>query len=262
MVYSFTMKYVAIIAAVIFILRIDFILGLFDRAKEKVSSSTTKEETINLSPSENLISVTDDKALKLTNKMKTIGLLQEFHSNPTEVVRSNIIATLKTSRDLLGEKLDKDLEASLYVNRDLLPQKNPQFLALLIDLMKILKGDNHLVVKKFFSLYADLDLKSFFSLYPFQLDSNCQVMGLIGDNLDVEEKVNLLMERSEQLASLLQKNPPDKNVAEYGKICEIVLSLELKKYEPTAAPVSEDSTVAPSAPSILPAPVPQEDSSQ
>ncbi len=227
MVYSFAMKYVLILLAVVVLVRIDVFLNLF----EKVARRTERVEEVKpdeLKNERNLISMKEDGSFKQTPRSILLSLFNEFGSSPSKEQRIKILATLEVGPTVFTEKLDSALESSVYQWRDLLISKNPETIQLLVDLQTLLKGENLVMVKKFHSLLLDEDIDTFFKTYTLN-DPSCSIVTLLGDNLSPEERMNVFYDREKLFNTFLAKETPDLREKRLATICQNVLRVHMDK---------------------------------
>lgn len=223
------MKYVWVAVVVVLLVRVDFVLQYFDKAVSKYQNSGTVE----LKPGElvsetELVSVQDDMALKTTPRKTFLSLLDDFQAAPDPTIREKALEILRKTPGMFTLKLDKDFEASVFKWRDLLAQKNKSAQGFVLDLMKIVKGENLEMLKHFFSYAIDVDIKDFLTTYSKSDDTNCLIMGYLGDRLSDEEKYNELLERAKVLDAYVA-TPTFDPQKPYAQKCQIVLRLELDK---------------------------------
>ncbi len=241
------MKYVLIFAAVVFLMRIDFWLGLFEKASKEYGQSLEKQPTVdveNIQSKREVIGVSDDQSLKQTPKMRFLALLNDFHDKPSSTTRESALEVFKSAPAMFGQKLDRDLESQIFNWRDLLTNNHPETGKFMIDLMTILQGENLEMMKRFFSLWMSVNMDHFLSVYSRTKDINCTVAQLFGDNLSEDEKLNEFYERDSALKVIVANEktpPPEKTLATN---CLLVVGIELEKR--TAKPeVPETQTVQP-----------------
>lgn len=249
------MKYVWIFVVVVILVRIDFILRFFDKTSAKYENSKTLE----LKPEEvvsetELVSVENDLSLKTNPRKIFLFMLDDFQSTPDKDIKDRAVESLKTNPVMFNEKLDKDLEAAVFRWRDLLVQRNKVTHEFIFELLKLLKGENLEMLKRFFSFAIDVDLKEFLSIYSKSSDTNCLIMVYLGDQLSDEERYNELSERLMKLEGFLAATTPDP-LKPYAQRCQLVLKLEVEKLRGSFAPPESlaplpDAEAAPVPPAI------------
>lgn len=231
--YYFAMKYVFIFAALIILVRIDLVLHTFDQLYDKYTKrgNETAPQTDVVIERE-VISMKDDKTLAQGPRAIFFSLLEDFHQGPTKEKREKIIEIAKLNPTLFNDKLDKQLEATLYQLRDLLNQKNPEAIVLLVDFMNVLKVENLESVKRLFSLLIDIQIDYFIFYYSKTKDTNCMIISALADPLTDEEKLNLYYERTDALSAYLLKEKLDPIQKDFALRCQMVLKLQLDKLDP------------------------------
>ena len=246
------MKYVVILVVVVILVRIDIILRLFDKTAVKYQNKTEVIGPDEIAPSTELVSLDSDLTLKVSPRKTFISMLTDFRNNPDTSVKEKAIEVLRSQPTMFSDKLDTELESSIYRLRDLLIQRNKVTHEFLLELMKSLKGENLEIVRRLFSFAIDIDLGDFLTTYSKSTDLNCVIMGYLGDNLPEEEKYNELAERLVALdAYLLIERPEPINA--YAKRCQMVLKLQVDKLRVSLA-VSDEANVS-KAEETQPAPI-------
>lgn len=232
LVYSFAMKYVLIFAAVVFLMRIDFWLNLIEEATNKYGKSLESQPRIeaeNIQTKREVISVSEDKSLKQTPKMRFLALLNDFHDKPSATTRESALQIFKSSPAIFGQKLDRELESQIFNWRDLLTNNHPESAKFMVDLMNLLQGENLEMMKRFFSLWMGVNMDHFLTAYSKTKDVNCTIAQVFGDNLSEDEKVNEFYEREAALKVIManEKTPPPEKILATN--CLIVIGTELEK---------------------------------
>jgi hypothetical protein len=225
------MKYVVIFAISIFLVRIDFWLGLLDKAGDRFAPEPVEINTSDIATNRELVGMGQDPALKRTTKETFFSLLEDFHSTPTNDIREKAISILKDSPAMFGPTLDSVLEANIFRWRELLNNNEPELVVFLLDLMNILQGENLLMVKRFWSLWMEINMEHFLAAYSRSKDSNCMIVTTFGDNIPEEEKLNEYYEREDALKAFL-----------------LVLGLEIAKRTTPESPTPDPNSIAPEPP--------------
>ena len=246
------MKYVVILVVVVILVRIDVVFKLFEKTAGKYQNSREEIKTGDIEPSSDLVSVDNDLSLKTSPHKTFISMLNDFKNSSDLNVKNKAIEVLRSQTTMFSDKLDTELESSIYIWRDLLVQKNKTAHEFLIEMMKYIKGENLEMVRRFYSLAIDIDLVEFFNSYSKSTDTNCIIMGYVADNLSDEEKYNELEERLIAFDAFLltEKAVP---FLVFAKRCHIVLNLEINKLKAivppseNAEPVPNDEEATPAA---------------
>lgn len=239
------MKYVVILVVIVILVRIDVVFKLFEKTAGKYQNSREEIKTGDIEPSSDLVSVDNDLSLKTSPHKMFISMLNDFKNTSDLNVKNKAIEVLRSQTTMFSDKLDIELESSIYLWRDLLIQKNKTAHEFLIEMMKYIKGENLEMVRRFYSLAIDIDLIDFFNSYSKSTDTNCIIMGYVADNLSDEEKYNELEERLIAFDAFLltEKAVP---FLVFAKRCQIVLNLEINKLK-AVVPPSETAENAPNA---------------
>jgi septum formation topological specificity factor MinE len=228
------MKYIAILAIVVLIVRVDYWLGLFDKAKDSFNKNPVEVQSSDINSDRKIIPVAEDRSLKQTNKEKFFALLEDFRITPDASVRERAMAILKSHPTMFGQKVDKDLEALVYRWRDLLINNEKELSNFMLDLMENLQGENLQVIRKFFSVWMEINMQHFIAAYSRSKDSNCMIATTFGDNIPEEEKLNELYEREEALKAIVNKDNLDNAQRLLATNCLMVLNLEISRIAPPA----------------------------
>lgn len=250
------MKYIVILIIAVIMVRIDFWLTLVERAAKKVSSVTERQVQVDPvinKPAPDLIPVKQDATLKQSPKETFLALLEDFRANPIAPIRERALVIFKDHPTMFSQKLDPQLEAQVFRWRDLLNNNEPEVVKFLIDLMNILQGENQEMIKKFFSLWMEINMEHFLAAYSRTRDVNCGVAKLFGFPLSEEEKINELYEREASLKEFVAKEKVEPVQKALANNCLLVLQIELSKIAP--APEPEQPAVDPAT--VNPVPVDQ-----
>jgi hypothetical protein len=240
------MKYVAILAVVIFIARIDYFLGLFDKANQKIRTQPS-EVDVNGVLSKEVIPVTQDTNLRRSVRETFFALVEDFQANPTADIRLRCMEILKSNTTLFSDKLDKELEVRIFQWREHLNNNQPEVVNFILDLMNVLKGENLEILRRFFALWMDINMEHFIPAYSRTKDSNCQIATLFGENVPEEEVVNEYVERLDFVNAFLAKEKLDPSHKALASNCALQLKLAIEKLAPPPALVP-DAPAAPDSP--------------
>ena len=231
------MKYVLILVVVVLMIRIDWILKQFDSLRDRVSApARTEVQTSEIQSNREIIPVSEDASLKQTPRMVFLALLDDFHSAPEKAVRERAMEYFKGHPTIFTTKLDQDLESTIFRWRDLLNNNEPELTPFLLDLLNILQGENLEMLKRFFSLWMEINMDHFLAAYSKTKDVNCMIVTTFGDNIPEEEKINEYVEREDALKKFVVKEGVNPVELALAKNCLLVLGLEIQKRAPVAAP--------------------------
>lgn len=237
-----TMKYVLIFAAIVFLIRIDFFLGLFDRATDY----SNKEETVqiddrDLDTSKDIIPISRDQNLNYSSKDRVFALMEEFKSNPEAESRQKIVAAIKGNPKDFNQAPDVDFESRLFAYRDLLFQKNPELMKLLVELHNGTQGENQKTVRRFFSLLIDSSMETFLHYYSQTSDTTCMVMNVAGNPVPAYEEIDFFESRDEGLSRVLASETSTPAVKQLASNCQIMVRDHLSKLTPAEVPVTNEA---------------------
>lgn len=226
------MKYVVIAAIVILAVRVDYWLSLFDKANENLGPTQVEVDTSGISNTREMVGMKQDLSLRQTPKDTFLALLEDFHSSPSSAIREKAIMIFKENPTMFNQKLDPILEANVFRWRDLLNNNDPEAVNFMLDLMNILQGENQLMMKRFFSLWMEINMEHFIAAYSRTRDSNCSIATLFGDTIPEEEKINELYSREDALKAFLTKEKIEPAQKALATNCLLVLGIEIAKAAP------------------------------
>lgn len=232
------MKYVVIIAIVILAVRVDYWLTLFEKASARFTPGAAEIKTNDVKTNREIVGMGQDLSLKQSKRETFLALLEDFRSSPSSSLREQALIIYKENPKMFGPILDKSLEAVVFRWRDLLNNNEPEVANFLLDLMNVLEGENLLMVKRFFSLWMEINMEHFIAAYARSKDPNCQIATYFGDSIPEEEKINEYYERAEALKMMLLKVnilPTQKALATN---CKLVLEISIEKIVATLPPVT------------------------
>lgn len=243
------MKYALIVVVVVLFTRIDYIMGLFDSASEKLGSNRGGAEVTETIAPRELIPVKKDLTLQKSKKETFFALLEDFHVSPTAEIRNRAMEILKSNPTMFNQTLDKGLENNIFQWRDLLNNNEPEVINFLNELLLTLQGENLAMVKRFYSLWMDINMDHFIAAYSRTKDTNCTIATMFGDKIPEEEIVNEYVERQDVLTAYLTKEKIDPVQRQLATNCSLQLKIYLDKLTPTTvepeAPPAEESTTIP-----------------
>lgn len=232
LVYSFAMKYIVILVIVILFARIDYFLKIFEDTKNKVNSSPVEVEFSESLSQKELTSVSEDKTLKKTSKDLFLALLEDFHTTPSSDNREKAIEILKNNPNLFSDKIDLDLEGHVFRWRDLINNNNPELVKFLVDLMNILRGENLEVIRRFFSIWMDVDMENFIKAYSNSKDINCTIAPLFGESIPENERINEYYDRQNALQNFISRSNINEAHKSLAEKCILQLSMAIDKLSP------------------------------
>lgn len=234
------MKYLVVLIIVVVLVRIDVVLRLFDKASEKINSPAPETQTSDPTSVHEVVSMSQDKTLKQTPRQVYLALLDDFHNNPTKEVRETAMAYFKSHPTMFNLTLDKELEMVVFRWRDLLNLNQPEVVNFLLDLLNVLQGENQEMIKRFFSLWMEIDMQNFLTAYSKTKDTNCMVATTFGDTIPEEEKLNEYIDREAAIAKILTNDKLDPTVRALATNCQLILNLQISKMAPPPPPPGED----------------------
>lgn len=247
------MKYIWILVAVVLIVRIDLILKFFDKTVKQIETKTAQEiPPSDVTSGSELVPIASDPALKSNPRQIFISMLNNFQVAPDSESKLNTLEYLKAHPSMFSEKLDTDLESSVYRLRNLIIQRDKETPELLLEMMKMLKGENLEMLKRFFSFMIDVDLADFLALYSKSSDVNCVIIQYLGDSLPIEERFNELSERLVILENYLNSEKVSPVLKPYGDKCHMVLKMEVEKMRTSFEPQDAAGLPVPADPGSEP----------
>jgi hypothetical protein len=226
------MKYVAAIVIIILFARIDVLLEFFDKTSEKLSGESVEVDVTNTEISREVIPINEDINLKRSPKENFFILMEDFHRAPTAETREKAIALLKANPGILSDKLDQKLESRVFSWRDLLINNNQETVNFILDLMKILKGENFEMMNRFFAIWMDINMEHFIAAYVRTKDLNCSIAVTFGDQIPEEEKLNDFYDREEALKKIVEKPNIDPVQKSLASNCLLQIGLQIAKITP------------------------------
>lgn len=238
------MRYIVVLAVIILFVRVDFLLGLFERLgsdepdSAEIESSDILEQKVT-------IPLNKDQNIQQTPRENVLGLMEVFRTSPSQAIRERAMTILRENPKMFLDKPDPGLESAVYRWRELLINNEPEVVIFLLDLLQTLTGENKDIVRRFFSLWMDIDMKNFLVAYSKSKDSNCFIGALMGDPVSEEAKLNLLLERQENLKNLLQSDSLESSSQGLATKCLLVINLELGKLSPPSETSPAEDTSLP-----------------
>lgn len=242
------MKYVWILVAVVILVRIDLVLKFFDKTAKQIDTQSAPDiQPSDVTPGSDLIPMASDPAIKSNPRQIFISMLNNFQAAPDSATKLETLEYLRAHPTLFSEKLDTELESAVYQMRNLIVQRDKETPQLLLEMMKMLKGENLEMIRRFFSFVIDVDMVEFLSLYSKSPDLNCMIIKYLGDPLPVEERFNELSERLVALENYLNSEKVSPVLKPYGDKCHMVLRLEVEKMKLSFQPQTSEETPPPEA---------------
>ncbi|WPU64766.1 hypothetical protein [Peredibacter starrii] len=238
------MKYLVVLVIVVVLVRIDVVLRLFDKASEKINSSQPETQTSEPTAVHEVVSMSQDKTLKQTSRQVFLALLDDFHNNPTKDIRETAMTHFKSHPTMFNLTLDKELEMVVFRWRDLLNNNEPEMVNFLLDLLNVLQGENQEMIKRFFSLWMEIDMQNFLTAYSKTKDTNCMVATTFGDSIPEEEKLNEYIDREAAIAKILTNDKLDPTVRALATNCQLILNVQISKMAPPPPPPGEEDQAA------------------
>lgn len=231
------MKYIAVLAIVVLMVRVDFFMGLVDRYFGNSEPAPTDVSAEDISSKREVISVKQDESLKQSPRQIFMGLMEDFRTAPVIEIRNKAISVLKSNPAMFGPKLDTDLEARVFNWTELITNNEPEVVNFLLDLMVILEAENQEMVKRFFSSWMSIDMGHFIAAYSRTKDSNCLIATMFPANLPSDEVLNEYYDREEALVALLAKEKLDPTHRRLAQNCKLVVTIQIDKLAPQTAPL-------------------------
>lgn len=227
------MKYIAVLVIIIMFVRIDVLLGLFDKASNSFKPAPPEVQNSDISSSREIIPVSQDRNLKQTPREDFLGMLEIFRISPDPSIRERALSIFKNHPTMFTDELDPGLESQIYRWREHLNNNEPETVNFLIDLLNILKGENLQMVKRFFALWMEIDMENFIAAYSKTRDSNCSIATTFGDRIPEEEKIKELYDREDALKALVANEKISPTQKALARNCLLVLGMEINKASPS-----------------------------
>lgn len=229
------MKYIVVFAIVIILVRIDFFVGQVENAISKFTPAPPEVEASLARPQE-IIPIAEDENLQQSPRVTYLALLGSFRVSPDSVIREKAMEIFKAHPTMFNDKLDLDLEAQIFRWQELLHNNNPEVVNFILDLSKILQGQNLEILKRFWALWMDIDMENFIIAYTKTKDSNCVIATTFGFNIPEEEKLKEYYDREDALRDFLAKSDVPPTAKALANNCLLVLGLEINKIAPPPEP--------------------------
>jgi hypothetical protein len=233
------MKYVLIIVVAAVILRIDFLVRTFDRARERFGGERPVMTAEEASRKGDIVPMPDDPILKSSPRERFFLFMEYFKSSPGEF-RDKIVSELSTQPELFTEKLDPRLEGVIFSWRDLVSRDEKELPPLLLELMSKLKGENKEVIRRFFALIMDTQLETFLKFYSLSADASCLVGSVVADPVPELERYNILSERERALLAFIDREKVEPRLQEFARKCQVVVNLHLSKLSAPEPPAPDE----------------------
>lgn len=233
------MKYIVGIVLVVALIRIDFLLGLFDSFRENLSTpapAVLTDESAESRPT--TIPVDKDRAVNTSSRNNFMNVMMLFSKNPDEAYRLKAFELLRENPKILSEKSDTEFNQVIFSWRDLITQEDKELILFLNDLLMVLQGENRKTVASFYSLILDEKPALFVKSLSFEADKNCTIAREFSSNPPLSEKLEILKGRYSALEEIFLSedfSPAEKRIA---NICIESVRLEQEKL---LAPKVEDS---------------------
>ncbi len=226
------MKYVLIFVVIVMLVRIDVILRLVDQVKLKIEPSPPNVESRDVKSNREVISIADDKSLQQTPRVVFLSLLRDFQEHPTAQVKERAMNQLKSNPLIFSKTKDPGFEAAIYDWRDLLLQKNREAASFLVSLFSLVSGENQELLRRFFTILLDVDVREFIVAYEAAKEPDCAIVTLFADAIPDEERINQYDERLSALDLFLSQENIDPSLRALGSSCQLVLKTYIEALSP------------------------------
>lgn len=230
------MKYVVGIILVVILIRIDFILNLFDSAREQVSAPSApilEDESVDSRPT--TIPADKDRAVNTSARDNFLNVLAIFSKNPDEAFRLKAFEIFREDPSILADKSDREFNQAIFSWRDLMDRENPELILFLNDLLMVLSGESRKTVTSFYSLILDEKPEFFVKSLSFEADKTCSIARQFSTNPSLAEKLEILKTRYAFLERIFLSDdfsPAEKRIA---NACIEAIRLEQEKLLPPEA---------------------------
>lgn len=230
------MKYIVVLAIVIVLVRIDFFVGQIEKAITRLTPAPPEVEASLTRPQEIIIPVSEDENLQQSPRETYLALLASFRVYPEPTTRERAMEIFKAHPTIFTGKLDRELESQIFRWQELLHNNNPEVVNFILDLGKILQGENLEMLKKFWALWMDIDMENFILAYTKSKDTNCTIATTFGFNIPEEEKLKEYYDREDALRAVIAKTHIPPTAKTLANNCLLVLGLEINKIAPPPEP--------------------------
>lgn len=227
------MKYIVGIIFVVVVLRIDFILDLFDSAREQATSSSAPvlaDDSASSRPQ--TIPLDKDRAVNTSDRDNFLNVLALFSKNPDEAYRIGAFEILRSNPEILADKPDTGFNQAIFSWRDLIEREDKELILFLNDLLMVLSGESRKTVASFYSLILDEKPEYFVKSLSFEADKNCTIARHFSSSLTLAEKIDILKTRYAFLERIFLSDdftPAEKRIA---NSCIESIRLEQEKLLP------------------------------
>lgn len=246
------MKYLLIVAAVALLVRIDWVIRVFDRSFNKSAPAQISSEN---EPSQENVPSSE---MTITQNPRTLffGFLKDFSSSPSEQIRGKLLEIMRANPTMFKEA-DQELANSLSELKAQMVQKNRIAASFLIELMGTLKGKNIDSVRQVFVTLMDEDVAEFIYVYKNTSDTNCGISLLSSNDLEGADRISEFQERLTAFEQFLASEKGDPQMKQLASNCRLQLRFTIEKLQnPAPVPESAPAPVTTPAPETAPAPVP------
>lgn len=258
------MKYIAVLALIVFLVRIDFFMGIIDRLYDKASPAPADVKSEDVGSNREVIPVNKDVSLKQNPKLNFLSLMEDFKTAPVAEIRNRAMNVLRENPTMFGIKLDSDLEGQVFGWRELVSSNEPEVANFVLELMAVLQGENQELMKRFFVAWFDTNLPFFIAAYSRTKDANCAIAKTFPYPLSEEDQLNEFYEREEMLIAFLGREKLDPVHKELAQNCKLQVVIEIDKLAPKfvkpAVPPLDPNAVEPTMPTqptVTPEPAPE-----
>jgi hypothetical protein len=230
------MKYIVVLAIVIVLVRIDFFVGQIEKVIIRLTPAPPEVEASLTRPQGIIIPVSEDENLQQSPRETYLALLASFRVYPEPTIPEKAMEIFKAHPTIFTDKLDRELESQVFRWQELLHNYNPEVVNFILDLSKILQGENLEMLKKFWALWMDIDMENFILAYTKSKDSNCSIATTFGFNIPEEEKLKEYYDREDALRAVIAKSDVPPTAKALANNCLLVLGLEINKIAPPPEP--------------------------
>lgn len=224
------MKYILGIILVVILIRIDFILDLFDSARDRVSVAPTpvlENESAESRPS--TIPMDKDRAVNTSDRENFFNVLGLFARAPDETYRLKAFEILREHPEILKGSGEEAFTQAIFSWRDLLEQESQELVLFLNDLLMVLSGAPRTTVATFYSQILDEKPGFFVRSLAFDADKACTIGILFSNPETLASKLERLQERYDALEKIFladEFTPAEKRIA---NVCIETIRLERER---------------------------------
>ena len=245
-------------ALVVVVAKVDTLVDLYRKASTQVGKQkdqlTESASKTNIKAENDAVPFEKDPSLQINPHARIIALLGSFGLSPEPQLRAKIMEDIKVVPKLLTAPLDPELETAIYGWRDLIRENHPETILFMLDLEKLLQGENLMVIRRNFTFLLDKNAEAFISQYSRSRDVGCKAAALFGEPVPEEEKINEFRERENSLQTVALIENAEASVKTFASTCLNVVKSQILTLGASPASPTDGGTSAEPQPAQTPLP--------